>query len=461
MKTLILDDDELALLTAKHFLNQLGVKSCSTVQTIYDFEKKLHDEQFELILIDLDLERELEGLNAIDIVKRMTLNDGIFRYIAVLSSRYEENILVEAYKVGCHDYLCKPMQKENIKFVLERALIYSQIKEFDIFFEERFHTRNANLRQQIESIALNRNHNFPIFISGESGTGKTFLARKIHEHLFHNQGPFIALNCSEFSEELLASELFGHRKGAFSGSTNDYDGKIMAANGGTLFLDEIGTMGQRLQQMLLKVIEEKEFYPVGSNEKRNVQFRLISASCENIDEKIIQGNFRADLFYRINGHQIHILPLRERKEDIKLFLKKSLLSSPRKILFDDLASKKFIEYSWPGNVRELQRDLQQIISSSDGVVSIYDLPEKMIMSNNKNDGSFSIDIPRSIMNESKEILSSLGDDSINIPDLFDKAMWKTIKNIQEEKKISIRNLSKKYGVSSKLFYRLKKQFDKS
>lgn len=240
------------------------------------------------------------------------------------------------------------------------------------FLKDRFflgvNSQNTSLRKDLD-VALRSitSGSIPILIRGESGTGKTRLAREIHQ--FSNpKGPFVAKNLSEISENLLESEIFGHVKGSFTGALSDKKGLLEIVNGGTLFLDEIATLGPELQAKLLKVIEEKEFSPVGSNKIIKVQFQLISATCEDIEELIKKNRIRQDFYNRICGHNLNMPSLRECPEDIPCLLKSLQKGSSRRLHFTVEAMEEIRSYPWPGNIRELKNWLTKIRCEGQSVI---------------------------------------------------------------------------------------------
>jgi transcriptional regulator with PAS, ATPase and Fis domain len=218
-----------------------------------------------------------------------------------------------------------------------------------------------------------------VLILGESGTGKELVATSIYENSSRKDRPFIKLNCAAIPEELLESELFGHEKGAFTGATKFKPGKFDMAHRGTLFLDEIGDMPLNLQSKILRVIQEQEFYRVGGSKTVKVDVRFIASTNKNLDEMVQQGDFREDLYFRLNVFTLHLPPLRERKEDIALLVDHFLSKLPKKVEISSVALQMLLAYAWPGNIRELKNTIESaaVIAENDGYVEPAQLPGKI------------------------------------------------------------------------------------
>jgi len=256
--------------------------------------------------------------------------------------------------------------------------------------EERYRFENIiakspKMQQVIEVIKIVAKSNATVLITGESGTGKELVARALHSQS-HRQGkPFIAVSCAALPESLLESELFGHEKGSFTGAYAQKKGKFEIANRGTLFLDEIGEMSANIQVHLLRVLEEKEFTRVGGNELIKVDVRVISATNKDVKQAVANGQFREDLYYRLNVVTIELPPLRERKEDIPLlaqhFLKKFALGNQKDITgFSPEATDFFLNYEWPGNVRELENAIERaVILAKNSSIQVTDLPQENLL----------------------------------------------------------------------------------
>ena len=364
---LVLEDDDLARLTLVTQLKEFGlVREATNSKKAIELLQK---EKFDIAWIDLDLEEDLAGL---DVIPYAVKNKA---YSVVLSGREEDEYIQEAYEKGCEDYLSKPFEKGSLNLVLRKFKILKNENKLRKFFSQKYITQNDDFINSLHIIKEIVASEKPVFIKGATGTGKTLISKLIHELIFDNQDRFIHLNCSEIPENLLESELFGYEKGAFSGAETNKKGKLELADGGTLFLDEIATMPMSLQKKLLKAIDEKTFYPLGSEKERKSNFRLMSATCENLQQMVKDGHFREDLYFRIEGFNINLPSLRERSGDIALLLKHFLGRGRRRVVLSKEVREKLTSYDWPGNVRELQKVIEILQAKCHGVIKIDDLPE--------------------------------------------------------------------------------------
>lgn len=341
---LLLEDDSLTLQTNKRLLGSFGkVKTASSKK---EAEEIIRDEKIDIAFFDLNINGKLSGL---DLIKEATAKD---IYTIVVSGETRKEILKEAFLNGAKDYLLKPFDKDKLAQVLNRYLNNQKHADFEKLINNSFITKSQRQVDELYKLKNLTVSEKPIFIHGETGTGKRVISHLIKE--MSETKEFVELNCSQFSDELIASELFGHKKGAFTGATDNKIGLLEKADNGIVFLDEIHALSIKSQKMLLKAIEEKEFYPVGSNRTVKSNFRIISATCENIQEMIEEGRFRSDLFARISTFEIKLLPLRERKEDIELLLDYYISKHLVQILITDEAKDILRSYSWPRNTREIQ-----------------------------------------------------------------------------------------------------------
>ena len=365
---LVVDDDEGLLLSIKATLVSSGLSEPALLSDSRDALKLVRQHDFQLILLDLMMPH-LSGLEVLEKIKNEFPNIEC----VIVSASDEIATAVQAMSLGASDYLVKPLNSEKLIALVHRTLEKNNLRDElarfgrkKVFSELRHPQAFADMVAEDESMALVFHQveavagtDYSVVINGESGTGKEMLARVIHSLSKRSKAPFYAVNMASFSKTIFEDEFFGHAKGAYTDASSERRGFFEAAQGGTLFLDEITELDPSLQAKLLRVIEEREFYRLGSTEIRNVDVRIIAATNRDINEEIIKGRFRADLFYRINMYNIKIPPLRERKDDIlplaAHFLKIHAKANNKKIqgLAPDLA-ERLVQFSFPGNVRELE-----------------------------------------------------------------------------------------------------------
>ncbi|MBI4303639.1 MAG: sigma-54-dependent Fis family transcriptional regulator [Chloroflexi bacterium] len=298
---------------------------------------------------------------------------------------------ITAMREGAYDYIEKPFCPERAELLIDKLAERQQLLEENLALhqklEERFRFENIiakspRMQQVIEVIKVVARSNATVLITGESGTGKELVARAVHTQSQRKDRPFVAVSCAALPESLLESELFGHEKGAFTGAHIQRRGKFEAANRGTLFLDEIGEMSANIQVHLLRVLEEKEFARVGGNEPIKVDVRIISATNKDMKKAIAAGQFREDLYYRLNVVNVELPPLRERKEDIPLlvqhFLKNFAEENKKPITgFSNEATDFLLKYEWPGNVRELENAVERAVILAKGPsIEVADLAQE-------------------------------------------------------------------------------------
>jgi two-component system, NtrC family, response regulator AtoC len=296
---------------------------------------------------------------------------------------------VEAMRLGAFDYLQKPFKLEDLKFRVNRALTTAAVVAENTYLRKEVERRygfdqmigaSARMQEVFHLMERVADTDATVLILGESGTGKELVARALHYNSRRRTGPFIPINCSALPENLLESELFGHRRGAFTGAVNDKNGLFHDADGGTIFLDEIGTMPAQLQSRLLRVLQEKEVRRVGDNVPVTVNVRVLAATNERLEELVKSGKFREDLYYRLNVVAVGLPPLRDRKEDIPMlvahFLRGKLHGrSQQPFRVSQRALDALTAHNWPGNVREFENAIERACLLSDGaILRARDLP---------------------------------------------------------------------------------------
>lgn len=394
MKVLVLEDDQFVQRVLISYLKEEGHQVL-----LYSSFKELknNNESFDLAFIDLDLEANLIGLKALECIAARV------KYKVVFTGHDEFEIIAKAYEAGADDFITKPFDRASISSLLRRASITINGSRSSHILKD-FKTTDESLMAQIMELETYISSKSPILLLGPTGVGKTTLAEVIHKNS-DLSGEFIHVNCSEFSEQLLESEIFGHVKGAFTGADQDKVGKLKLADHGTLFLDELSSMPEYLQNKLLKAIEKKSFYPVGSDREVRSDFRVVSATCDSLDELIGEGSFRSDLYYRLSGYTFIVPALENRKSDVEYFIHDELAKSKRKIHLKEDAYEELLNYSWPGNVRELVHVMKKILHMNKGVISKEDLQLERDVNIEKNDLHSRIDqlnIPSHFLDYAKE-----------------------------------------------------------
>ncbi len=349
---------------------------------------RLSQETYDLLITDLNMP-VMDGLQLL----REMHGRGLHPATIVLTGHGTIQSAVDAMKLGAGDYLIKPCHPDELLVVAERLLeiatlrhqvkqLKGELKRFDRFGELIGATpRMQAIYRIVEAVSQNKSN---ILITGENGTGKELIARTIQRRGPWAEKPFLAINCGALSETLLESQLFGHRRGAFTGAIDDHEGLFLAANGGTLFLDEIAEIPLALQVKFLRAIQEKEVTPLGSTKPVRVDVRIMAATNRNLNDAVQHGRFRADLFYRLNVVSILMPPLRERREDIGALVQHFVREfsqaygvEPKHVTLQ--AMQRLIEYDWPGNIRELQNSIERAFAlSSHPEITVEDLPEVIV-----------------------------------------------------------------------------------
>ena len=372
---LLVEDDKYFRMGIKDILMKYGVTL--EAENADEAKKILGSQKIDLAIIDIHLGTDPLGLEVLKVAKKLNIPS------IILSSCDDDEITEKAYDAGCEHFLVKRFYREHLEDYIKNIIKSMTGSLLDSFFKNSFITQDEDTIDQIKALSEINLKDKSVFISGETGVGKSLVGKLLHKLNFDASAPFVHINCSEIAENLLEAELFGAKKGAFTGADRDRIGKIKQADGGILFLDEIATMPMAMQQKLLKALDEKTFYPVGSPKVEKSSFTLISATCEDLFEKVSNNSFRKDLFFRISGINLDLKPLRSRPKDIELLAKSFLKKSPRRIVVKPEAMDAIKAYSWPGNTRELLKLCELISLKSKGVIKLQDLP-KHIVSEKKN-----------------------------------------------------------------------------
>jgi DNA-binding NtrC family response regulator len=376
---LLVDDEEKILKALGRALRDEGHEVVAAGGA-REAQRLLASRPFDLLVVDnrmpektgLELIRELASTTA----------EGDRPQIIMMTAHATVESAIAAMKLGAFDYLQKPFEVEELLVVARRALEHQRLRTQNRYLlserEEEFDHygivgRSGAIQEVIRQLELVAQARSTVLITGETGTGKELVARAIHDRSAQREMPLIKVNCAALPEGLLESELFGHVKGAFTGAISSKKGKFALADGGTIFLDEIGTMSPAVQAKLLRVLQEREFEPLGAERTEKVDLRVIAASNRDLRRMVTEGRFLEDLFYRLSVIPIHIPPLRERREDIPAltdhFIRKHNQRTGKRIeKVDDAVLEAFRGYDWPGNVRELENTIERAVVLSPGPV---------------------------------------------------------------------------------------------
>ena len=387
---LVVDDDRHIQNAMADYLRSLGYRT-ETASTCEDAIERMQEFPFEVVVCDVNLP-DRDGFELLEWSRENAKDTSVI----LLTGFGTIESAVEAIRMGAFDYLTKPVIDEELNLSIERAIGQRQLvqenRQLKAQLDQKHNLSNIigkdfkmlRMFELIESVSDTRT---TALILGESGTGKTVTARAIHHLSNRSEKPFVEVACGALPETLLESELFGHVEGAFTGATSDKEGKFLQADGGTLFLDEIATASPQLQVKLLRVLQDREFEPVGGNITYKVDVRLVLATNTNLEEAVRRGDFREDLYYRINVITLTQPALRERIGDIPLlvdhYLKVFNTQTGREITgLDEMAMHALQQYHWPGNVRELVNVIERAVVLCKGTqICPGDLPEKLFQEN--------------------------------------------------------------------------------
>jgi two-component system, NtrC family, response regulator AlgB len=401
LRVLIIDDEPNIRRTTAIALEAMGHDAVG-VDNGAAALKLLGSEPFDVSFLDL----KLEGENGLDLLPQL-LKRAPELDIVVFTAYASVETAVEAMRRGAVDYVPKPFTPDQLRHVLDKILSARRLQRRVAELESRLSddtpatalTTSEPVVQKAFEIALKAAATpATILLLGESGTGKTVLARAVHENSLQKENSFVTVNCPSLSKELLESELFGHVKGAFTGAVSDTSGRVAAADGGTLFLDEIGELPLEIQSKLLRLLQEKEYERVGEAKTRRANVRVVAATNRDLEQHVKDGRFREDLYYRLNVISIQVPPLRERPSDLPKIAEGYLRffaaqCAKRLVGFTPEALEALRRYAWPGNLRELRNVVERaVILSSREEIGVADLPEKLSPTSPQANGSSGVEL---------------------------------------------------------------------
>ncbi len=384
---LLVDDDHSLRNMLSFVLGKEGYQVDEAVSGL-DALKKLKGRKYDLVISDI----RMPDLNGIELLKKIKTHEQDLPVIMITAYAATHDA-IEAMKLGAEDYIMKPFNLEELKIIINKSLHKKHIEQENIELKEKLSARenfenivgiDPKMGKIFELISTVAQTDSTVLISGESGTGKELIARAIHAKSRRADQKFVSINCGALPENLLESELFGHKKGAFTDAYQDKEGLFESASLGTLFLDEISEMSQKMQVKVLRAIQEKIIRRVGGNKEIVVDVRIITATNRDLAESIEKGEFRSDLYYRLNVISIKVPPLRERKEDIPILMQHFLQRYNQKFAkniqgFEKKVLECFSAYRWPGNVRELENFIERGVALEKGsVITASSLPAEVI-----------------------------------------------------------------------------------
>jgi DNA-binding NtrC family response regulator len=380
IKLLVVDDEQSIRKLCMTIGSSLGF-ACNEAESAETAITRLETDPPDLVLTDLKLPNQsgVELLKQIRSVLPRT-------EIAIMTGHGSIESAVDAMKLGAYDYIEKPFRVEKLRLLLQRMAEKVRLVNENAFLRDRVSAdenldgiigTSAGMQDVLRMISRLKDTRTPVLVSGESGTGKELVARAIHFRGALAQTPFVAVDCGALVPTLMESELFGYEKGAFTGAIKSKSGLFRAAHGGSIFLDEIGELPLEMQTKLLRVLQEKEVRPVGSNDRINVDVRVIAATNRDLEAAYREGTFRKDLYFRLNVVTVHLPPLRERRSDISMLVHHFLnrYSPMSHLQVTAAAMKSFLQYDWPGNVRELENCIARAVTLGDQeTIDVQDLP---------------------------------------------------------------------------------------
>jgi len=385
LNLLIVDDERSIREACRETAQSLGYNTHAADSAEHAF-RLLDSQAFDAVLLDL----RLPGAGGLDALRR--IKDRRPDAVVIVVTGYGTvQSAVQAMKNGAYDYVTKPFSLDELKLLLERVSNHLKLKSENRMLREKVKSKQGfggivgrapEMEKLYRIIAKAANSVHPVLILGESGTGKEMVARSIHYSGPFRDKPFIPVDCGSLVPTLIESELFGYVKGAFTGATQSKDGLIAMAEGGTIFLDEVGELPVDLQAKLLRALQEREIRPVGSTRRIPINVRILAATNRDLEQAVMQGAFRRDLYFRLNVLSLRIPTLRERRQDIPLliahFVDRMVRASGQEKMLSDDAMKSLLAYDWPGNVRELENCLERAFAFTSGpLIHTTDLPQEI------------------------------------------------------------------------------------
>jgi DNA-binding NtrC family response regulator len=387
----IIDDERESLYTSSLILKQSGINDVVLIEDPRELPVVLKERSFSVLLLDISMPH----ISGFELLKYLSLEYPEIPVI-ILTAIKDIETAVECIKIGASDYLVKPVEKNKLTSSIKKALEMNRLKEEilglkhrliedKLEYEEAFSeiiTVNQKMRGIFKYIEVISKTEQPVLITGETGTGKELVARAIHK-ISGRKGEFVAVNVAGLDDTMFSDTLFGHRKGAFTGAISNREGMISRARGGTLFLDEIGDLSEASQLKLLRVIQERVYYPLGSDIAKSTDARIIVATNQDIHDMVNKGAFRKDLFYRLKAHHVHLPPLRERKDDIPVLLDHFIEESAKELgkkppKYPEELIILLTNYSFPGNIRELKMIVYDAVARCKSSILSLEVFKEMI-----------------------------------------------------------------------------------
>jgi DNA-binding NtrC family response regulator len=442
---MIVDDQESIRKLCVTVGSSLGLR-CTQAESAEEALARLDGEAPEMIVADLMMPN-MSGLDFLTEIKRMLPHSEV----AIMTGHGSIETAVRAMRAGAYDYITKPFRIEELKLLLQRMREKVELVTENLFLREKVSTEmdlngivgsSTKIQDLLRVISRLKDTRTPVLITGESGTGKELIARAIHFRGQYAKRPFVAVDCGSLVPTLIESELFGYEKGAFTGANKSKEGLFESANAGTVFLDEIGELPLEMQAKLLRVLQEKEVRPVGSNNKVKVDVRIIAATNRDLEAAYREGTFRKDLFFRLNVVTVHLPPLRERKADIPAlvhwFLNKQ--APDQSIQVTQCAIQDLLSYDWPGNVRELENCIERAVAlGSQNIIDVHDLPPAI----------------RRLSESPEDVVEPVGLSSTDLEELERETIMRVFEQTNGDKQLTGRML----GISRATLYRKLKRYN--